>query len=62
MACHAAKEKGRNRVQTFAGSDAALRATRGEMGWIPRIRRALDHDRFALCYQPIVRLEAAPGS
>lgn len=60
MACHAAKEKGRNRVQTFAGSDAALRATRGEMGWIPRIRRALDHDRFALCYQPIVRLEARP--
>ena len=61
MACHAAKEKGRNRVQTFAGSDAALRATRGEMGWIPRIRRALDQDRFALCFQPIVRLDARPG-
>ncbi len=48
-ACYIAKDKGRNRVHVYAPDDQALVNRSGEMGWIGRIRKALDEDRFVLC-------------
>jgi diguanylate cyclase (GGDEF)-like protein/PAS domain S-box-containing protein len=56
-ACYAAKDKGRNRVHVYAASDEELRQREGEMQWIPRLRRALEEDRFHLYVQPVVALK-----
>jgi len=56
MACYAAKERGRNRVQVYRPDDAELLQRHGEMQWISQLRRALEEDRFVLFSQPIVSL------
>ena len=53
MACYAAKDKGRNRIHVWQPDDNELRRRHGEMQWVPRIKRALDEDRFQLYYQTI---------
>jgi diguanylate cyclase (GGDEF)-like protein len=52
-ACHAAKEKGGNRVFMFNNSDTELAERHGHMRWVSRINRALDEGRFRLSFQPI---------
>lgn len=47
-ACYAAKDGGRNRVHVYKASDEELRQRQGEMRWIPRLRRALEEERFRL--------------
>lgn len=56
MACYAAKERGRNRVQIYRPDDAELLQRHGEMQWISRLQRALEEDRFVLFSQTIVPL------
>lgn len=58
-ACYLAKDHGRNRVHVFSHEDQELAQRQGEMGWIGRIRQALEEDRFVLYSQPILPL--APG-
>ncbi len=58
-ACYAAKDKGRNRVQVYQPDDAELLQRQGEMRWVPRLREAIDADRFVLYCHPIQPL--APG-
>lgn len=55
-ACYAAKEKGRNRIQVYTAEDEELARRSGEMGWISRIRKALDDNRFVLYSQRILAL------
>ena len=55
-ACYAAKEKGRNRIQVYMPEDEELTRRSGEMGWISRIQKALDEDRFVLYSQRILAL------
>jgi EAL domain-containing protein (putative c-di-GMP-specific phosphodiesterase class I) len=55
-ACYAAKEMGRNRVNFFRTGDEALARRIGEMGWVSRIHRALEEDRFVLFGQPVLPL------
>ena len=55
-ACYAAKDKGRNRVQVYTATDEELARRSGEMGWIARIQRALDENRFVLYSQRILAL------
>ncbi|WP_066340395.1 putative bifunctional diguanylate cyclase/phosphodiesterase [Azohydromonas lata] len=62
IACHAAKEAGRNRVQFFAPADTLVQARRGEMHWVSKLQRALAQDRFELFFQPIVGTQADPDS
>ncbi|KTT62605.1 diguanylate cyclase [Pseudomonas oryzihabitans] len=56
LACYAAKDKGRNRVQVFAPGDVELDRRHDEMTWVQRLHRALDEDRFRLYVQPILGL------
>jgi diguanylate cyclase (GGDEF)-like protein/PAS domain S-box-containing protein len=55
-ACYLAKDHGRNRVHVFSQEDQELAQRQGEMGWIGRIRQALEEDRFVLFSQPILPL------
>jgi diguanylate cyclase (GGDEF)-like protein/PAS domain S-box-containing protein len=55
-ACYMAKEKGRNRLQTYSASDSELTHRHGEMEWAARIPRALDEGRFLLYAQEIMDL------
>jgi diguanylate cyclase (GGDEF)-like protein/PAS domain S-box-containing protein len=61
-ACYVAKDGGRNRIHVYAENDPALAQRYGVMEWVSRIEDALQHDRFELFGQPIIRLGAAPGS
>ncbi|MCA9713939.1 MAG: EAL domain-containing protein [Myxococcales bacterium] len=63
LACHMAKEKGRNRLWVHDG-DAESRRRRGEMQWIHRIEKALSEERLCLYYQEIqsTRDGAGPGA
>ncbi|ODT70973.1 MAG: hypothetical protein ABS69_15120 [Nitrosomonadales bacterium SCN 54-20] len=60
-ACFLAKDKGRNRVQLYASDDKNLEKRRGEMGWVERLHKALDKQRFVLYSQKILPL-SAPSS
>lgn len=55
-ACHLAKEKGRNRVQTYHLDDDEVAVRQSEMCWVSRIQAALASDRFCLYAQDIVDL------
>lgn len=53
-ACYVAKERGRNCVHVFEPDDKAIAEHHGQMQWMQRIQRALDHDLFELYIQAIV--------
>ncbi len=57
-ACYLAKDHGRNRIHVFSPEDQELAQRQGEMGWIGRIRQALEEDRFVLYSQTILPLAA----
>ncbi len=59
-ACYVAKERGRNRVHVYEAGDKELALRHGEIRQVEQIRAALEENRFALSYQPIVDL-AAPA-
>jgi diguanylate cyclase (GGDEF)-like protein/PAS domain S-box-containing protein len=67
IACHIAKNKGRNQTHIYEpGSDAKL-AMNVDLGWSARLEQALKSDGFVLHYQPIVPLRgldpaALPGT
>lgn len=56
-ACAAAKESGRNRVQTWQENDIDLMRRRREMQWAARINNALEESRFELFRQSIMPLQ-----
>jgi diguanylate cyclase (GGDEF)-like protein len=60
-ACRAAKDAGRNRVQTLVDIDHALTALRGQTRWVPKLEQALDGDRFLLYSQRIQPLQDETG-
>jgi len=53
IACYAAKEAGRNRVQIYKKQDSSLRQRHEEMYQAGGIRKALESQRFVLFAQPI---------
>ena len=55
-ACYLAKDNGRNRVQIYTSEDTRLAQRHGEMGWVGRIQKALEEDRFVLYSQKILPL------
>ncbi len=61
-ACYLAKDHGRNRIHVFSPEDQELTQRHGEMGWIGRIRQALEENRFVLYSQTILPLAPAVQS
>jgi diguanylate cyclase (GGDEF)-like protein/PAS domain S-box-containing protein len=61
-ACYAAKEKGRNRIQVYNPDDIELDQRQQEMRVLSRITSALDENRYALYYQPIIPVCATPDN
>ena len=55
VACYAAKDSGRNRVQLYKPDDMPERHR--EMHWVSKLARARDESRFELFYQPIVPIQ-----
>jgi len=56
IACHAAKNKGRNRAHLFMPEDEQKTTMDYDLGWSTRLREAIDSDGFVLHYQPIIPL------
>ncbi len=57
-ACYVAKDLGRNRIHIYQQDDEELARRQGEMQWLPRIRTALNENRFCLYHQRIVPLRS----
>ncbi len=55
-ACYVAKDKGRNRIHIYTPDDKELVQRHGEIGWVARIQKALDEQRFVLYSQKILPL------
>jgi diguanylate cyclase (GGDEF)-like protein/PAS domain S-box-containing protein len=54
VACYAAKDQGRNRVQLYKPDNVPERHR--EMHWVSKLTRACDEGRFELFYQPIAAI------
>jgi len=53
IACREAKSGGRNRLHLFEQSTDPERQAAADIGWVNRLRNALDYDAFELRFQPI---------
>ena len=62
LACHLAKDEGRNRVHTLRKGDLDLARRQGEIDWVQRIRSAIDENRLVLYAQRIQPLRSASGA
>jgi len=61
IACKAAKDRGRNRVEVFQDSDQSIIRRHTDILVIGRLRDALDNDKFRLDAQPILPLRGNYG-
>ena len=60
IACHIAKERGRNQTHVFAAPNDDKIAMDIELGWSTRLHEALENDHFELFFQPIVAIRDLP--
>lgn len=58
LACNISKSQGRNCVHEYSEADSEKSGMVEDMGWVSRVRDAIDNDRFELYYQPIVSLSS----
>jgi diguanylate cyclase (GGDEF)-like protein len=56
VACKAAKERGRNRVEVYQVSDTSMIRRRDDISIVGRLRSALDEGRYQIFAQPIASL------
>jgi diguanylate cyclase (GGDEF)-like protein len=61
IACKAAKDRGRNRVEMFQDSDQSIIRRHTDIMVIGKLREALDNDSFRLDAQPILPLRGNYG-
>jgi diguanylate cyclase (GGDEF)-like protein len=61
IACKAAKDRGRNRVEVFQDSDHSIIRRHTDILVIGKLRDALDNDSFRLDAQPILPLRGSYG-
>jgi diguanylate cyclase (GGDEF)-like protein len=61
IACKAAKDRGRNRVEVFQDSDQSIIRRHTDILIIGKLREALDNDSFRLDAQPILPLRGNYG-
>ena len=53
IACREAKSAGRNRMHLYEPSEDTQRRNAADVGWMNRLRKAVDNDEFELRFQPI---------
>ena len=58
LACNISKNQGRNCVHEYTEQDNEQSAMAEDMGWVARVRDAIDNDRFKLLYQPIISIDS----
>ncbi len=61
MACDAAKDHGRDRIEVFDNNDQSLIRRQDDMQLVGQIQQTLDSDRFELLAQPVAKLGSKPG-
>lgn len=61
IACKAAKDRGRDRVETYEDSDQSIVRRYTDVTLVGTLRHALSNDRFRLDAQPVVPLNGAQG-
>ena len=57
IACRDAKSAGRNRMSLYEHSAESLLRDAADVGWMNRLRKAVDGDEFELRFQPINRID-----
>ena len=57
IACKAAKDQGKDRIEVFAKDNTTLVRRSEEIEWIGRVQEALRQDQFVLFCQPVVPLQ-----
>ena len=58
IACREAKSAGRTRMQFFEKSSHIVERASSDVGWMNRLRNAVDADSFELRFQPINRIDS----
>lgn len=58
IACREAKSAGRNRLEFFSMSNDEAQRLSADVGWMTKLRDALDQDKFELRFQPIVNISS----
>lgn len=59
LACHLAKQSGRNRVHVYVPRDQQdINIMSSDMGWSRRIKSAIEHDEFFQFAQPIIHIKS----
>ncbi len=58
IACREAKSAGRNRMLFFEKSSHVVERASSDVGWMNRLRNAVDADSFELRFQPINRIDS----
>jgi diguanylate cyclase (GGDEF)-like protein len=56
IACREAKASGRNRLEFYSMSVREAEKMVADVGWMSKLRDAIDNDLFMLYYQPIVQI------
>ena len=56
IACREAKENGRNRLQFYSMSENEAEKIVSDVGWVSKLRDAIDGNQFNLRFQPIVQI------
>ena len=62
IACREAKACGRNRFKFYSMSAREAKQMVADVGWMSKLREALDNDAFVLHYQPIVSITTGETS
>ena len=55
-ACYMAKDNGRNQVQVYQEDDEEVSTHHGQMGWVSRVTRSAEENRFFLDCQRVIAL------
>jgi len=58
IACREAKARGRNRMEFYRVSEREAEQMVADVGWMRKLRQAIDNDDFTLRYQPIVQISS----
>ena len=58
IACREAKARGRNRLEFYRLSENETEQMAADVGWMRKLREAIDNDSFELRYQPIVKISS----